>query len=260
MRLKDKVAIVTGGGKGIGRAISLALASEGANVVVAGRSLPSLEEVVKDIQNKGGRAKAIQADVRDETQVKQLVKQTLAACGPIDVLVNNAGIAGPTAALADLTLHDWNEVLATNLTGFMLCAREVLASMIPRRSGSIINIGSISGMAGHPLRSPYAVSKWGINGLTETLSIEVGQYNIRVNCVSPGAVKGERMNKVWNAKAQALHVTYEEVMNSVVSQYSLKRIAEPTEVAAAVVFLAADDSSGITGHTLVVNCGYHINF
>ena len=260
MRLKDKVAIVTGGGKGIGRAISLALASEGANVVVAGRSLPALEEAVEDIRNKGGRAKAIQADVRDEAQVKQLVKQTLAACGPIDVLVNNAGIAGPTAALADLTLRDWNEVLATNLTGFMLCAREVLASMIPRRSGSIIHIGSISGMAGHPLRSPYAVSKWGIIGLTETLSIEVGQHNIRVNCVSPGAVKGERMNKVWNAKAQALHVTYEEVMNSVVSQYSLKRIAEPTEVAAAVVFLAADDSSGITGHTLVVNCGYHINF
>ena len=259
MKLKDKVAIVTGGGKGIGRAISLALASEGANVVVAGRSLPSLEEVVKDIQDKGGRAKAIQADVRDETQVKQLVKQTLAACGPIDVLVNNAGIAGPTAPLADLTLQDWNEVLAVNLTGFMLCAREVLASMIPRRSGSIINIGSISGMAGRPLRSPYAVSKWGIVGLTETLSIEVGQHNIRVNCVSPGAVKGERTNKVWDAKAQALHVTYQEVMNSIVNQHSLKRIAEPTEVAAAVVFLAADDSSGITGHTLVVNCGYHIN-
>lgn len=237
----------------------MALASEGAKVVVAGRSLPSLEEVVKDIQDKGGRAKAIQADVRDETQVKQLVKQALAACGPIDILVNNAGIAGPTAALADLSVHDWNEVLAVNLTGFMLCAREVLASMIPRRSGSIINIGSISGMAGRPLRSPYAVSKWGIIGLTETLSIEVGQHNIRVNCVSPGAVKGERTNKVWDAKAQALHATYQEVMNSVVSQHSLKRIAEPTEVAAAVVFLAADDSSGITGQTLVVNCGYHIN-
>jgi NAD(P)-dependent dehydrogenase (short-subunit alcohol dehydrogenase family) len=260
MRVKNKVAIVTGGGRGIGRAISSALASEGAKVVVAGRSANLLDEVVKDIKSKGGEAKAIPTDVRDESQVKRMVEQTLTDWGQIDGLVNNAGITGPTANLVDLDLRDWNEVLTVNLTGFMLCAREVLKDMIPRRSGNIINIGSISGMAGHPLRSPYAVSKWGIVGLTETLAIEVGQYNIRVNCISPGAVKGERMDNVWKAKAKALQVTYEEVMNSVMSQYSLKRIADPSEVAAAVVFLASDESSGITGHTLVVNCGYHINF
>ena len=260
MRVKNIVAIVTGGGRGIGRAISSAIASEGAKVVVAGRSAHLLDEVVKDIKSKGGQAKAIQTDVRDESQVKRMVEQTLADWGQIDVLVNNAGITGPTANLVDLDLSDWNEVLTVNLTGFMLCAREVLKGMIPRRNGNIINISSISGMAGHPLRSPYAVSKWGIIGLTETLAIEVGQHNIRVNCISPGAVKGERMDNVWKAKAKALHVTYEEVMNSVMSQYSLKRIAEPSEVAAAVVFLASDESSGITGHTLVVNCGYHINF
>jgi NAD(P)-dependent dehydrogenase (short-subunit alcohol dehydrogenase family) len=260
MRVKNKVAIITGGGRGIGRAISLALASEGAKVVVAGRSAPFLDEAVRDIKNKGGQAKAVQTDVSDESQVRNMVAQTLLNWGQIDVLVNNAGITGPTSNLVDLNLGDWEQVLRVNLTGFMLCAREVLKHMIPRRNGNIINISSISGMAGHPLRSPYAVSKWGIIGLTETLAIEVGQHDIRVNCISPGAVKGERMDNVWKAKAKALHITYEEVMNSVMSQYSLKRIAEASEVAAAVVFLASDESSGITGHTLVVNCGYHINF
>lgn len=147
MRVGNKVAIVTGGGRGIGRAISAALASEGARVVVAGRSAPLLEEVVKDIKSKGGQARAIQTDVRDETQVKQMVAQTLTDWGPIDVLVNNAGITGPTSNLVDLDLSDWNEVLTVNLTGFMLYVREVLKGMIPRKSGNIINISSISGMA-----------------------------------------------------------------------------------------------------------------
>jgi NAD(P)-dependent dehydrogenase (short-subunit alcohol dehydrogenase family) len=140
----------------------------------------------------------------------------------------------------------------------MLCAREVLKGMIPRRKGNIINIGSTGGSAGYPMRSPYCVSKWGIVGLTETLAIEVGEYHIRVNCISPAGVKGERNVDLMKAKAKSLGISYEELVQRAISKYSLGRIVDPSEVAAAAVFLASDEASAITGHTLVVNCGFHL--
>ncbi len=258
MRLKDRVAIITGGGSGIGRAISYAFASEGAVVVVAARTVSRLNEVAEDIKSKGGRAKAVPTDVSDENQVRQMVAQTLGEFGQIDILVNNSGIAGPTADVVDMDLNKWNEVLAVNLTGTMLCAREVLASMIVRKSGAIINIGSEGGRSGFPMRSPYCVSKMGVIGLTETLAVEVGEHNIRVNCISPAAVSGERVINSAEAKAKALGISYEEVMARLTRSYSLKRFIEPSEVAATAVFLASDEASAITGHTLVVNCGLHI--
>jgi len=258
MRLKDKVAIVTGGGIGIGRAISYAFASEGAAVVLAARTLSRLNEVAEDIKSRGGKAKAIQTDISDEKQVQHMIAQTLNEYGQVDILVNNSGITGPTANVVDMDLNEWNEVLAVNLTGAMLCAREVLKTMIVRKSGSIINIGSEGGRSGYPLRSPYCVSKMGIIGLTETLAIEVGEYNIRVNCISPAAIRGERITNRLKARAKAMDISYDEAMNRLTSNYSLKRIAEPSEVATAAVFLASDEASAITGHTLVVNCGMHI--
>jgi NAD(P)-dependent dehydrogenase (short-subunit alcohol dehydrogenase family) len=258
MRLRDKVAIVTGGGTGIGKAISMAFASEGATVVVAARDVSRLEEAATEINSQGGRATAVTADVTDEKQVQRMVTRTLDEHNQIDILVNNSGIAGPTAYVVDIDLERWNEVLAINLTGAMLCAREALRSMIPRRNGNIINISSTAGIAGYPMRSPYCVSKWGIIGLTETLAIEVGEYNIRVNCISPAGVKGERNIDLMKAKAKALGVSHEEVVRRALSKYSLKRIVEPSEVAAAAVFLASDDASAITGHNFVVNCGFHL--
>jgi NAD(P)-dependent dehydrogenase (short-subunit alcohol dehydrogenase family) len=258
VRLKDKVAIVTGGGRGIGRAISVAFASEGAIVVTAARNLSKLEETIEKIKSIGGRAKGIQTDVSDEKQVQRMVAETLDNYGKVDILVNNSGIAGPTASVVDLKLEDWNEVLAINLTGSMLCAREVLKYMIPHKMGNVINIGSDGGRFGYPMRSPYCVSKWGIIGLTETLAIEVGEYNIRVNCISPAAVRGERLTNVVMGRSKATGVSFEELMSKITINYSLHRPTEEAEVAAAAVFLASDDSSGITGHTLVVNCGHHI--
>lgn len=263
MRLEDKVAIVTGGGRGIGKAISLAFASEGATVVVAARTLPKLEETVKEIKSKGGRAKAIKTDVTDEKQVQQMVAKTLDEYDQIDILVNNSGIGGPTAKVVDLKLGDWNEVLAIDLTGSMLCSREVLKSMIPRRSGNIINIAAEGGRggdgrAGYPMRSPYCCAKMGIIGLTETLAIEVGEYNIRVNCISPAAVRGERLINVVKGRAQATGVSFNELMSKITANYSLKRPAEESEVAATAVFLASDESSCITGQIIVTNCGQHI--
>jgi NAD(P)-dependent dehydrogenase (short-subunit alcohol dehydrogenase family) len=255
MRLNNKVAIVTGGGVGIGRAISLAFASEGAAVVAAARTLPRLEAVADEIRSGGGRAIAIQTDVSDENQVNKMVAQTLNEYGQVDILVNNSGITGPTINVADIKLDVWNEVLTINLTGAMLCAREVLRNMLPHRSGNIINISSAAGTRGLPMRSPYCVSKWGIIGLTQTLAIEVGEYNIRVNCIAPGIVEGERIKSVMKARAEATGITYEEIASEMSADAALKRMVAVTEIADAAVFLASDESSGITGQTISVNAG-----
>jgi NAD(P)-dependent dehydrogenase (short-subunit alcohol dehydrogenase family) len=259
MRLKDKVAIITGGGSGIGRAISFAFASEGATVVVAARTFSRLKEVADDINSRGGKARAMAVNIADEINVREMVAETVKENGRIDVLVNNAGIPGPTANVADMELDRWNEVVSINLTGAMLCSREVLANMIVRKSGCIINISSVGGMSGFPMRSPYCVSKMGIIGLTETMAIEVGDYNIRVNCISPAAVRGDRVLAAAKAKGKALEIDYERVLERLTKDYSLKRLIEPSEVATAAVFLASDDASAITGHTLVVSCGLHIS-
>jgi len=255
MRLNNKVAIVTGGGVGIGRAISLAFASEGAAVVAAARTLPRLEAVADEIRSRGGRAIAIQTDVSDENQVKKMVAQTLNEYGQIDILVSNSGIAGPTINVVDIKLDDWNEVLAINLTGAMLCACEVLKSMIARQSGNIINISSGAGRGGFAMRSPYCVSKWGIIGLTQTLAMEVGEYNIRVNCIAPGAVEGERIENVMKARAEATGLTYEAVRSRSIADAALGRMVTATEIASTAVFLASEESSGITGQTFSVNAG-----
>ncbi len=259
MRLKDKVAIITGGGSGIGRAISLAFASEGAIVVVAARTFARLKEVADDINSRGGIARAMAVNIADEINVQEMIARIVKEYGRVDILVNNAGIPGPTLHIADMELEKWNEVLSINLTGAMLCSREVLANMIVRKSGSIINISSVGGMSGFPMRSPYCVSKMGIIGLTETMAIEVGDYNIRVNCISPAAVRGDRVLTAALAKGKALEINYEKVLERLTKDYSLKRLIEPSEVATAAVFLASDDASAITGHTLVVSCGLHIS-
>ncbi len=265
MRLKDKVAIVTGGGKGIGKAIALAFAREGAKVMVAGRTLSALEETCDEIKSKGGKAKLIQTDVTVEEQVIRLVSKTAGKFGGVDILVNNSGVAGPIVKLADMDLARWNETLAIDLTGAMLASREVLKWMITQRSGSIINIVSEGGRAGDgksgfPLRSAYCAAKMGLIGMTETLAIEVGEFNIRVNAVSPGPVNGGHITNAMMGKARATNRPFEEIMKELAAGSSLKRISEESEVASAVVFLASDEASAITGQTLPVSCGQHINY
>ncbi len=258
MRLQDKVAIITGGGKGIGRAMSLAFAAEGAIVVMAARDLSSIEHAAAEIASRGGKVDAIVTDVRYEDQVKRMVAFTLDKFGRIDILVNNSAVGGPTVNLVELKLDDWNDVMATNLTGPMLCAREVLKPMTAARKGNIINISSEGGRSGFPMRISYAVSKRGVIALTETLAIEAGEYGIRVNCISPGRVRGERVENVARDKAKALGLTEDEVYKDMTIDCSLARFVEASEVAAAAVFLASDESSAITGETLVVSCGKHM--
>jgi NAD(P)-dependent dehydrogenase (short-subunit alcohol dehydrogenase family) len=259
MKLKDKVAIITGGGTGIGKAISFAFAGEGAKVALAARTLPRLEEVAKAIRSKGGRAIAIQTDISDHEQVKRMVAQTIDEFGRIDILVNNAARGTfNNADVADMNLDEWYDSLAANLTGPMLCCREVLKYMVPRQSGNIVNVSSVAGISGVPKESPYAASKWGLIGLTETLAIEYGKYNIRVNCISPGATRTQEFEDWVKTSAKDAGLSYEQVMAKLSDNNALKRIAETEEIASCIVFLASDDSSALTGHNLVASCGFHI--
>ena len=259
MKLKDKVAIVTGGGTGIGKAISLALTDEGATVVLVARNLSRLEEAAKEIKSKGGKPKEIKADISDHEQVKRIIAQTVKDLGRIDILVNNAARGTfNNADVVDMDPKEWHDCLAANLTGMMYCSREALKYMIPRKSGSVINISSVAGISGVPKESPYAASKWGVIGLTETLAIEVGRFGIRVNCISPGATRTQEFEDWVRVSAEDAGISYEEMMSKVTDNIALRRIAEPSEIAACVVFLVSDDSSAMTGHNLVASCGFHL--
>ena len=262
MRLRDKVAIITGGGINVGKAIATTFASEAATVVVASRNIANLEKSVEEIKEKGGSAKAIQTDITDEKQVQNMAKEAIKAYGQIDILVNNAGIAGPHANVVDMKLDEWNEVLNVDLTASMLCAREVLKYMIPQRSGNIINIAAEGGdgRSGYPMRSPYCCAKMGLIGLTETLSVEVGKYNIRVNAISPAGIAGERSKQILETKAKAMGLSPEEMDRRIAENYSLGRHTQPSEIASCAVFLASDESSAITGQTVATHCGQHIFF
>ncbi len=263
-RLEGRVALVTGGGAGIGRAIARCLAQAGAAVCVTGRDLDRLEHVVAEIEGAGSEASAVVMDVRHEDQIIAAVAQAYERWGRIDILVNNAGIGGPTKPVWELSLAEWDEVLAVDLTGPMLVCREVLKRMVPAgRGGVIINIGSEGGRSGdgrsgYPRRAPYCCAKMGLIGLTETLARECGPHGIRVNCVTPAAVRGERFLRMIQGRAQATGTSFEEALAAEMKMYSLGRPAEEDEVGHVVVFLASDDAAAITGQTIPVNCGMNM--
>ncbi len=195
-RLKNKVAFITGGGSGIGKAIAKSMAAEGAIVVIAARNMTNLETTVKELEGLGAKAQAIQMDITKEQDVIDAVKKAVDTWGGIDILVNNSGIGGPTCYVWDLKLEDWNEIIAVDLTGAMLASREVLKFMVPAgKGGIIINIGaeggrSGDGRSGYPMRAGYCCAKMGVFGLNETLARECGPHGIRVNCISAARGQG----------------------------------------------------------------------
>lgn len=260
MDLKDKVAIITGGGKGIGRAIALAFAREGADVVVAARSESLLKEVASEIEALGRKSLVVVTDLSVPKQVLAMVDSTLAEFSRVDVLVNNSGIEGPMVNVTNMVLRGWNHTLAVNLTGAMLSAKHVLKkSMVPRHSGVIINISSISGRKGPATRSPYSSSKWGMIGLTQSLASEVGRYGIRVNCIAPGLTEGDRIERVLRHGSKTSGRPYEDIVQSYNARVPLGRMVKPEEVAALTVFLASEKSSGITGQTINCDAGLEMD-
>jgi len=263
-RLKDKVAFITGGGSGIGKAIAKAMAAEGANVVIAARNKANLDATVTELEGLGAKAQAIQMDITKEQDVVDAVKKAVDTWGGIDILVNNSGIGGPTCYVWELKLEDWNEIIAVDLTGAMLASREVLKYMVPAaKGGIIINIGaeggrSGDGRSGYPMRAGYCCAKMGVFGLNETLARECGPHGIRVNCISAAAVKGERLIRVIQGRADAKGISFDEALKTEMKQYSLGRPTEEYELGNTAVFIASDESSAITGQTIVAHCGMHM--
>src|SRR5262249_47319257 len=251
--LDGKVAIVTGGGGGIGRVIAIRFAREGAAVVVAGPTEEKVRSVEKEIQDLNGRVLAVQMDVASEADVERTVAATISTFGRVDILVNNAGIAGPTALVPNVSLEDWDRTFAVNLTGAFLCAKHVMPYLIEQRSGSILNITSIAGLQAYAYRSPYCASKWGIIGLTQTLAQEGGPYGITANAIAPGPVSGPRIERVIRNRAAEMKLPYEEVVKQYVEPTALKRMVEEEDIAAMAVFLASKEGSNITGETLNIS-------
>lgn len=256
MKLQNQTAIITGGGRGIGKAIALALAREGADVLVSGRQRDVLETTADEIKKLGRRALATVTDVSNEEQVTEMVNACLERFGQVDILVNNAGVTGPTASVINVDLDQWNDVIAVNLTGAFLCAKAVVPHMMERGYGRIINISSVAGKLAYALRSPYAASKWGMIGLSRTLAQELGPYNIQVNAICPGPTEGDRMRGVISGRARELGKSEVEIEQLYVQGTALKRMVDPTHVADAVLFFASDAGASITGEALDVTAGY----
>ncbi len=244
MNLSTQVAIVTGATSGLGRAISLALAREGAAVVVNyARSAEKAAGLVEEISAQGGRALAVQADVGTAEGAEALVKAALDHFGRVDILVNNAGINRDTLIMR-MKESDWDDVLDTNLKGAFLCIKAVSRPMMKARYGRIINIGSVAGLAGNAGQANYSAAKAGLVGLTRAVARELGSRNITVNCIAPGAID-----------AGMLLELSEEQRSNYLRQIPLERFGRPEDVAAAVVFLAGPGGAYITGQTIAVDGG-----
>jgi 3-oxoacyl-[acyl-carrier protein] reductase len=259
-RVQDRIAIVTGAAKGMGREICLTLAREGAHVVVAARDEAPLKELAADIEKVGRRAVTHITDVTVEAQVKALVERALAAFGGrIDILVNCAGITGPVETpVWEIAGDDFAHVLDVNVKGSFLPTKYVLPTMIAQRYGKIVNISGTSGLRGYKNRAAYSSSKWAIRGLTRTTALDVGAYNINVNAVHPGIVDGPRMQRLCREKAKKRGWTPEQVYEEYVQEMALRRVTSAQDIADTVCFLSSDVSKNITGQSITVDGGWDV--
>lgn len=249
MRLKDKVAIITGAGRGIGRAYALGFAEEGAGVVVAEIVLENARKVAREIEAKGGAALALRTDVADEASVLEMAEKTVEKFGTIDILVNNAAIYYGLGVRSwdSWSMAEWDNVLRVNVTGSWLCAKAAVPHMIAKKKGKIINISSSTFQHGFPAHLPYTCSKGAIVALTRTLAVALGRYNINVNCILPGYTASE-------ASKEMPGVTDKLAQGAVMTR-ALRREEQPEDLVGAAIFLASEDSDFITGQSLIVDGG-----
>jgi 3-oxoacyl-[acyl-carrier protein] reductase len=258
LSLRNKVVVITGPAKGMGRAVSLAFAREGACVVLAGRDTAAIEPVATEARNGGAKAIVVTCDVTKDRECAKLAAAAHEAFGTIDVLVNVAGGSGPIGKTgAETTQAEFDEIVQLNMTGCFNTIRAVLPTMIAKRYGKIVNVGGTFGMRGRAGRMAYSASKWGLRGITKSFALEVGQYNINVNCVAPGMVDGQRFReKVCADMARKLGISLEEAMQRHAADYALKRVSTDADVANACLFMASDVSRQITGVDLPVDGGW----
>ncbi len=244
MILKDKVAIVTGGTKGIGRTICLLLAEEGARVVANfSKDVEAAEILMSEAKSKRLSISLYRADVTQFTQAKEMVEETFGQYGKIDILVNNVGLVRDNFLML-MSDEDWDSLIKTNLNSLFYCCKTVIRKMIPQKKGKIINISSISGILGTSGQTNYAATKGGVISFTKSLARELGPFNIHVNAVAPGLIESEVVSKMSKEKVEAI-----------IKSSSLGRLGKPEEVAQAVLFLASERSDYITGQTIVVDGG-----
>ena len=255
-RLAGKVAVITGGGQGIGRGIALAFAREGARCVLAARTLANLEATRDEIEALGGEAIVLPLDLRKAADIDALAAQTLERFGHVDILVNNSGIPGPMTELWNVDPADWDETFDVNVRGVYLTCRAFLPSMIERRSGNVIVIGSPSGKRPLHGRTAYATGKLGLVGLVRSLAWEVGPYNLRANLISPSGSDGPRMDAVVRGQAETRGLTYEQVHEEFLRLSPLGRFTPVGDVGNAAVFLASDEAASVTGEDLNVSSGF----
>jgi NAD(P)-dependent dehydrogenase (short-subunit alcohol dehydrogenase family) len=244
--LQGTVALVTGASRGLGRAAALALAEAGAAVALAGRSRPDLERAADEAAAHGVRTEIVQADLRDPAAAGRMVGEVLERFGRLDVLLNNAGVAGAEKRALDLTAEDWDEVLAVNLRAPALCAQAAARAMVERRRGRIVNVASIGALTPIARLAPYCASKAALVQLTRVMALELARHNVQVNAICPGYF-ATPMNEAFFATpaGQAL----------IERSIPMRRLGEPTELGPTVVFLASDAASFMTGSVVVVDGG-----
>lgn len=256
MLLAGQVTIITGGGRGIGRAIALGFAREGSSVLLAARTQTQVDSVAAELKSEGHKAAAVAADVSQESGCQVIVEAAQKQFGRIDILVNNAGVLGPVKAAEETSPKEWDEVIAVNLRGPFLLSRLVLPEMYRRGSGAIINISSVAAKAAFQWNSPYAASKAGLVGFTRTLAAEAARKGVRVNAICPGPVPETEMSQtLGNALADRLHADPDALFKGFLEQILQGKPQTAADVADAALFLASSQSAAITGQTLNVDGG-----
>ncbi|WP_448625646.1 SDR family NAD(P)-dependent oxidoreductase [Geodermatophilus sp. URMC 64] len=253
--LDGAVAVVTGAGTGIGRAITLGLAAAGADVVLAGRSVPAMEEVAAQVSAAGRRSLVVPLDLREPASVGAAAAEALGTFGRVDVLVCNSGVGGPSRPLWEIDLEEWEDTFRVNVTGTYLCCKAFAPAMISRRTGSIVVIGSMTGKRPLVNRTPYAASKTALIGLVRTLAWELGPAGVRVNLVSPGGVEGDRLAWVLEQQAAARGISVEQARAEFTSGSPLGKVVAPGDIADVVAFLASPRAASITGEDVNVSAG-----
>ena len=248
--MRNQRVLITAGAAGIGRTMAAAFASAGARVHICDIDTAALESFRAAHPDLG----ASLADVSDDAAVGRLFDDATRSLGGLDVLVNNAGIAGPTAKIEDIAPADWERCIAVGLNSVFYCTRRAVPLLRAAGGGSIINLSSAAGRLGFPLRSPYSAVKFGIVGVTETLAMELGPDHIRVNCIQPGFVEGERIDRVIAAKAAQRGVSIEAQRTQFVSRVSLRTMVNADDIANMALFLASPAGRHISGQALAV-CG-----
>ncbi|OPY73655.1 MAG: Levodione reductase [Syntrophorhabdus sp. PtaU1.Bin058] len=246
---KNKVALITGGGSGIGQATALAFAKEGARVVVADISAPDARATVEMIKGAGGEAIFVKTDVSKAKDVRALVHKTVEAYGRLDCAHNNAGVNGALAPISDYPVKEWDKVIAVNLTGVWLCMKYEISRMIQQGSGSIVNTSSIGGVTGSANISAYIASKFGVVGLTKTAALECAAKGVRINAVCPGWV----YTSMTVREAETAKMDPEEYRKMAAGMVPMKRMGEPEDIAEAVLWLCSEKASYVNGHMMVVD-------